>query len=123
MDELQKENPTLMINLSGSPYSYNHVEKRRNRMQQNAKKYNLPLFYINQVGGNTDVLFDGGSMFINKNGDIVEECAFYHEDFKIIDDQFLSLAVGLDYGHASPVRGFRQGGGIETMEVEVSVTS
>jgi len=43
--------------------------------------------------------------------------------FKIIDDQFLSLAVGLDYGHASPVRGFRQGGGIETMEVEVSVTS
>lgn len=85
MDELQKENPTLMINLSGSPYSYNHVEKRRNRMQQNAKKYNLPLFYINQVGGNTDILFDGGSMFINKNGDIVEECAFYHEDFKIIE--------------------------------------
>ena len=85
MDELQKENPTLMINLSGSPYSYNHVEKRRNRMQQNAKKYNLPLFYVNQVGGNTDILFDGGSMFINKNGDIVEECAFYHEDFKIIE--------------------------------------
>tara|TARA_B100001059_G_scaffold114587_1_gene114883 strand:- start:5078 stop:6715 length:1638 start_codon:yes stop_codon:yes gene_type:complete len=92
MDELQKENPTLMINLSGSPYSYNHVEKRRNRMQQNAKKYNLPLFYINQVGGNTDILFDGGSMFINKNGDIVEECAFYHEDFKIIE-----WSSGTDY--------------------------
>ncbi|NBV57805.1 MAG: hypothetical protein EBR72_08450 [Bacteroidetes bacterium] len=85
MDELQKNNPTLMINLSGSPYSYNHVEKRRNRMQQNAKKYSLPLFYVNQVGGNTDILFDGGSMFINKNGDIVEECAFYQEDFKIIE--------------------------------------
>lgn len=85
MDELQKDNPTLMINLSGSPYSYNHVEKRRNRMQQNAKRYSLPLFYVNQVGGNTDILFDGGSMFINKNGDIVEECAFYQEDFKIIE--------------------------------------
>lgn len=85
MDVLQNENPTLMINLSGSPYSYNHVEKRRNRMQQNAKKYSLPLFYVNQVGGNTDILFDGGSMFINKNGDIVEECAFYQEDFKIIE--------------------------------------
>jgi NAD+ synthase (glutamine-hydrolysing) len=85
MDVLQYENPTLMINLSGSPYSYNHVEKRRNRMQQNAKKYSLPLFYVNQVGGNTDILFDGGSMFINKNGDIVEECAFYQEDFKIIE--------------------------------------
>lgn len=85
MDELQKDNPTLMINLSGSPYSYNHVEKRRNRMQQNAKMYSLPLCYVNQVGGNTDILFDGGSMFINKNGDIVEECTFYHEDFKLIE--------------------------------------
>jgi NAD+ synthase (glutamine-hydrolysing) len=85
MDVLQYENPTLMINLSGSPYSYNHVEKRRNRMQQNAKMYSLPLCYVNQVGGNTDILFDGGSMFINKNGDIVEECAFYQEDFKIIE--------------------------------------
>jgi NAD+ synthase (glutamine-hydrolysing) len=37
------------------------------------------------VGGNTDILFDGGSMFINKNGAIVEECTFYHEDFKLIE--------------------------------------
>ncbi len=84
MDELIKQNPTVMINLSGSPYSYNHVEKRRSRMQLNAKTYGLPLFYVNQVGGNTDLLFDGGSMFINRLGDIVEECEFYKEDFKVI---------------------------------------
>lgn len=42
---------------------------------------------------------------------------------QIIDDQFLSLAVGLDYGHTSPVRGFRQGGGVETMRVKISVTN
>ena len=84
MDELIKQNPTVMINLSGSPYSYNHVEKRRTRMQLNAKTYGLPLFYVNQVGGNTDILFDGGSMFINRLGDIVEECEFYKEDFKVI---------------------------------------
>lgn len=84
MDELMKQNPTVMINLSGSPYSYNHVEKRRTRMQLNAKTYNLPLFYVNQVGGNTDILFDGGSMFINRMGNIAEECEFYKEDFKVI---------------------------------------
>ena len=84
MNELIKQNPTVMINLSGSPYSYNHVEKRRTRMQLNAKTYSLPLFYVNQVGGNTDLLFDGGSMFINRLGDIVEECEFYNEDFKVI---------------------------------------
>jgi len=85
MDNLMLQNPTLMINLSGSPYSYNHVEKRRGRMQKNAATYELPLFYVNQVGGNTDILFDGGSMFINRKGDIVEECAFYQEDFKLVD--------------------------------------
>lgn len=84
MDELIKQNPTVMINLSGSPYSYNHVEGRRSRMQLNARTYGLPLFYVNQVGGNTDILFDGGSMFINRKGEIVEECEFYKEDFKII---------------------------------------
>ncbi|MEY2924893.1 MAG: hypothetical protein RLZZ337_1441, partial [Bacteroidota bacterium] len=50
-----------------------------------AKHYNLPLFYVNQVGGNTDILFDGGSMFINRKGEIVGECAFYQEDFKVFD--------------------------------------
>ena len=84
MDELYTQKPSVMINLSGSPYSYNHVEKRRTRMQLNAKTYGLPLFYVNQVGGNTDILFDGGSMFINRMGEIVEECAFYEEDFKVI---------------------------------------
>ena len=84
MDELYSQKPSVMINLSGSPYSYNHVEKRRTRMQLNAKNYNLPLFYVNQVGGNTDILFDGGSMFINRMGEIVEECEFYKEDFKVI---------------------------------------
>jgi NAD+ synthase (glutamine-hydrolysing) len=85
MDELAKQEPTLMVNLSGSPYSYNHVEDRRERMQHNAKHYNLPLFYVNQVGGNTDILFDGGSMFINRNGEIVGECAFFSEDYQVFE--------------------------------------
>lgn len=85
MDELIKQKPTLMVNLSGSPYSYNHVEDRRERMQHNAKHYGLPLFYVNQVGGNTDILFDGGSMFINRSGEIVGECAFFSEDYQVYE--------------------------------------
>lgn len=85
MSELIKEGPGIMINLSGSPYSYNHVEERRGRMQRNARYYNLPLIYVNQVGGNTDILFDGGSMFINRQGEIAEECTFFSEEFKLIE--------------------------------------
>lgn len=85
MDELIGLKPDLMINLSGSPYSYNHVEERRNRMVDNARKYGLPLVYVNQVGAHTDILFDGGSMFINRTGDIAEELNYFEEDYRCID--------------------------------------
>ncbi|MBO6516894.1 MAG: NAD+ synthase [Bacteroidia bacterium] len=85
MDELVKLNPDIMINLSGSPFSYNHVEERKNRMVDNAKTYGLPLVYVNQVGAHTDILFDGGSMFINQTGEIAEELAYFEEDYRAID--------------------------------------
>jgi NAD+ synthase (glutamine-hydrolysing) len=84
MDELKKLNPDIMINLSGSPFSYNHVEERKSRMVRNALHYQLPLVYANQVGAHTDVLFDGGSMFINKAGEIAEELEYFKEDFRVI---------------------------------------
>jgi NAD+ synthase (glutamine-hydrolysing) len=85
MDEIMKDDPEIMINISGSPYSYNHVEERRGRMQLNARHYALPLVYLNQVGANTELLFDGGSMILNRKGEIIDECNFFSEDFKIIE--------------------------------------
>lgn len=85
MEELKKLEPDLMINLSGSPYSYNHVEERKNRMVENAKRYNLPLVYVNQVGAHTDILFDGGSMFINQTGEIAEELNYFEEEYRAIE--------------------------------------
>lgn len=87
MDELIKLDPDLMINLSGSPYSYNHVEERKARMVENAKAYKLPLVYVNQIGAHTDILFDGGSLFVNSNGEIAEELAYFEEDYRCIDWQ------------------------------------
>ncbi len=85
MDELVKLNPDIMINISGSPYSYNHVEERKNRMVNNAKNYRLPLVYVNQIGAHTDILFDGGSMFIDAQGEIAEELEYFKEDYRFID--------------------------------------
>ena len=85
MEELKKLNPDIMINLSGSPYSYNHVEERKHRMVANAKRYNLPLVYVNQIGAHTDILFDGGSMFINQTGEIAEELEYFQEDYKCVE--------------------------------------
>lgn len=85
MEALQKLGPQLMINISGSPYSYNHVDERKALMQQNAVTYQLPLIYVNQVGAHTDVIFDGGSLFIDHKGEVVEELDYFKEEIQIID--------------------------------------
>lgn len=80
MDQLIRQQPDLMINMSGSPYSYNHVEDRIERMQNNARHYGLPLIYVNQVGAHTEILFDGGSMFISAEGEILNRLKHFEED-------------------------------------------
>ncbi len=87
MSQLIQLGPDLLINISGSPFSYKHIENRRELMRINAQKYNLSLFYVNQVGANTDIIFDGGSMFITNEGVIAEECEYFEEDFKVIEWQ------------------------------------
>lgn len=90
MDELAKQKPTLMVNIAASPFNYNHAEERRKVMSFNAEKYKLPLFYVNHIGAQTELIFDGGSMVADNNGNIVEELNYFKDDFKIFESQNLS---------------------------------
>jgi NAD+ synthase (glutamine-hydrolysing) len=85
MDELIKQDPDVIINVSASPFSYNQEELRKNILLENAKKYNTPVVYVNQVGAQTELIFDGGSVYIDKNGEVVDELKYFQEDFSIID--------------------------------------
>ncbi len=85
MEELSKQRPDFVINISASPFSYNQEEWRKNVLVNKAKKYKLPIFYINQVGAQTELIFDGGSVFIDRNGSVVNELKYFEEDFQIID--------------------------------------
>jgi len=85
MDELVRQKPDFMINIAASPFNYCQAEIRKEVFAQNAIKYNLPVFYVNQVGAQTELLFDGGSTVMNNKGEIVDELAFFAEDFKIFD--------------------------------------
>jgi NAD+ synthase (glutamine-hydrolysing) len=62
MDELMKQKPDVMINLSASPFDYTHDEDRKATIKSNVTKYKLPLFYCNAVGSQTEVVFDGASL-------------------------------------------------------------
>jgi NAD+ synthase (glutamine-hydrolysing) len=83
MDELIKENPDVMINIAASPFSYQHDDERRVVLADNAKKYNLPLLYVNQVGAQTELIFDGGSMVFDQDGNMLDEMDYFKEQLKV----------------------------------------
>ncbi len=79
MENLMKEKPDLMINISASPFDYTHAEDRKRTIQSNATKYKLPLIYCNAVGAQTDIIFDGCSLAFNKDGRIALELPQFQE--------------------------------------------
>lgn len=85
MDELIKQEPDMMINIAASPFHSEQMKKRNMVLEKNCKMYNLPLLYVNHVGAQTELIFDGGSFVMNRKGEIVEELAYFDEDFVIFD--------------------------------------
>jgi NAD+ synthase (glutamine-hydrolysing) len=85
MEVLVKENPLLIINIAASPFDYSHAEKRNQILTRNAKQYNLPLIYLNHVGAQTELIFDGGSVIMNSGGETEYELKYFHEDFFIVE--------------------------------------
>ncbi|MBC8004500.1 MAG: NAD+ synthase [Verrucomicrobia bacterium] len=85
LKELSALQPDFVINLSASPFSYNQENWRKNILAKNAVKYQLPILYVNQVGAQTELVFDGGSVLLDRNGVIQEELKYFEEDFRIID--------------------------------------
>lgn len=85
LDELINQNPDLIINIAASPFNYNQTKIRKDILKRNAEKYKLPLFYVNHVGAQTELLFDGGSLAMNSKGEIIDELNYFEEDFKIFE--------------------------------------
>ncbi len=90
MDELMKQNPDLMINIAASPFHYKQAELRKEILRKNALTYQLPLVYVNHVGAQTELLFDGGSLVMDAKGQLVSELNYFEEDFCVVDTDSLS---------------------------------
>ncbi len=84
MDKLIQEKPSLMINIAASPFDYTHEKKRKAILQRNVKKYGIPLIYVNHTGAHTELIFDGGSLALNKNSELVHELLYFSEDSAVI---------------------------------------
>lgn len=85
MDELVKENPELIINIAASPFSTKQAQKRTEILEKNAKKYALPMVYVNHIGAQTELIFDGDSRFVNSKGELVQKGKYFEESTFVVD--------------------------------------
>lgn len=83
MDKLVLEKPDFILNLSASPFDYEHADARKDVVRENVLRYKLPMFYVNCFGGQTDVLFDGGSLVYTPQGACFEELPFFEEAIRV----------------------------------------
>jgi NAD+ synthase (glutamine-hydrolysing) len=89
MDELAKQKPDLMLNISASPFDYDHDDDRKEVIRANVKKYGIPMYYCNVTGSQTEIVFDGGSLVMNAAGEVIKELNYFEEDFAIVDSNTL----------------------------------
>ncbi len=83
--DLQQAGIDLLINIAASPFTIGKQELRRTIFSQICRKYHLPLIYVNQVGGQDSVLFDGASMVLGDDGTLCHQAASFKEDMVVID--------------------------------------
>jgi len=70
MDKMMEQAPTILLNLSASPFDYTHDEDRKATIKSNVLKYKIPLFYCNAVGSQTEIVFDGSSLVFDKDANL-----------------------------------------------------
>lgn len=85
LDEVRSQNPDFILNISASPFSYNHAEERIEVLKANVRRYKIPMFYVNHIGAQTEIIFDGGSTVVSPNGEVYEESPYFKEWYKVFD--------------------------------------
>ena len=85
MEELMEQKPAIHINLSSSPFWHSKRETRREMLAAIARRDRIPVLMCNQVGGNDSILFDGSSIALNAQGELIAQAASFEEDLVVFD--------------------------------------
>lgn len=100
LNELLQKGVEIIINCSSSPYFIGKVNLRENVLKKSAKKYKTPVVYVNQVGANDELIFDGNSCVINSSGEIVLRLNSFEEDLQYFDLNNINLSKSIDHNIA-----------------------
>src|SRR6202046_427640 len=83
--EIVGKGSTLLLNLSSSPYTIDKRSLRHDMLQAIAKEYRIPVVYVNQVGGNDSLIFDGSSVAFMPDGRVAARAKSFEEDLIFFD--------------------------------------
>jgi NAD+ synthetase len=85
VEDLMKQKPTLLLNISASPFWHGKILTRQRMLAAIAERHHLPVFICNQVGGNDGLIFDGSSFGVAPDGTLIAQAASFAEDIVMVE--------------------------------------
>ncbi|HEV8422585.1 MAG TPA: nitrilase-related carbon-nitrogen hydrolase, partial [Chthoniobacterales bacterium] len=91
---LVEKGAEIIVNLSASPFGLGKQATRRQMLAALAREHQCPLIYCNAVGGNDQLVFDGGSIAFNRHGDLIAQLPFFESAEAIVEtDSSAALSI------------------------------
>ena len=90
VDSLIQAGGNFVLNISASPFWIGKRELRRDMLASIARQHKVPVVLVNQVGGNDSLVFDGSSIVLNREGEIIAQGRSFEEDLIFFDSQSLA---------------------------------
>lgn len=85
LQDVKPRKMDLVLNLSASPFTHSKLANRLIVTRNTAKHFGCPMVYVNMVGAQDELIFDGGSFALDKKGKILAQCVRFEEDLNVLD--------------------------------------
>jgi NAD+ synthase/NAD+ synthase (glutamine-hydrolysing) len=90
VEDLVRAGGSLVLNISASPFNVGKRELRQAMLASIARQHRVPVLLVNQVGGNDSLVFDGSSLALNKDGEVVALAKSFEEDLILMDTEAMT---------------------------------
>ncbi len=85
VEELVEQGAELIVNISASPFYHNKQSIRYDMISAHVDRHHIPFILVNAVGANDELIFDGGSIYMDRDGNFCAELPFFEEAVEVID--------------------------------------
>lgn len=85
LEDVKARGINLILNLSASPFTHTKWKSRRVVTGNCVKRFKCPMVYVNMVGAQDELIFDGGSFALDARGKVIAQCLRFDEDLNVVD--------------------------------------